>query len=260
MKTHIQGLLALALSLNLTAVNAQPARPGGMGGGSRSGPYISAAMAKLFGEHQSFTADVENEVSMGEGKSMTLPGKLAFDSGKARFEMNMAEAKGSAIPPQAIAQMKTMGMDKMTSISRPDQKTTYLVYPSLKAYATMPDNDQEGSTSEADFKMETTELGKETIDGHPCIKNKAVVTGPDGKTHESTLWNATDLKKFPVQIKTTEGGNDITIHFKNVKMSKPDSSEFNPPSGFQKYDSIMSLMQAEMMKRMQQNGAPTDHP
>jgi len=259
MKTHIKGLLALALSLNLTAINAQPARPGGMGGGSRNGPYISAAMAKLFGEHQTFTADVENEVSMGEGKTVSLPGKLAFDSGKARFEMNMAEAKGSALPPQAVAQMKSMGMDKMISISAPGQ-TSYIIYPSLKAYATMPDNDQEGSASKADYKMETTELGKETIDGHPCIKNKAVVTDPDGKKHESTLWNATDLKKFPVQIKTTEGGNDITIHFKNVKMSKPDSSEFNPPSGFQKYDSIMSLMQAEMMKRMQQNGMPTEHP
>lgn len=260
MKTHIQGLLALALGLSLTAVNAQPARPGGMGGSSRSGPQISAAMAKLFGDHQTFTADIENEISMSEGKSMTLPGKLAFDSGKARFEMNMTEAKGNAFPPQAVAQMKSMGMDKLISISRPDQKATYLVYPSLKAYASMPESDQEGSTSEADFKMETTELGKETIDGHPCIKNKAIVTDSEGKKHESTLWNATDMKKFPIQIKTTEGGNDITIHFKNVKMSKPDSSEFNPPTDFKKYDSMMSLMQAEMMKRMQQNGAPAEHP
>lgn len=259
MKIHLKGLLALALGLNLTAVNAQPARPGGMGGGPRNAPHIGAAMAKLFGEHQAFTAEIENEVSLAQGRNMTLPGKLAFDSGKARFEMNMAEAKGDAIPPQMLAQMKAMGMDKVISISRPDQKTTYLIYPGMKAYAAIPNQDQDSSTSEADYKIETTELGKETIDGHPCIKNKAVVTDPEGKKHESTLWNATDLKKFPVQIKTSEDGNDITLHFKTVKLTKPAGSEFDLPSDFTKYDSMMSLMQHEMMKHMQ-NGMPSQHP
>jgi len=40
--------------------------------------------------------------------------------------------------PEAAAQMKAMGMDKMIAISRPDKKVTYLVYPGLNAYLEMP--------------------------------------------------------------------------------------------------------------------------
>ena len=34
--------------------------------------------------------------------------------------------------------MKSMGMDTMISISRPDLKLMYLVYPGLNSYAEMP--------------------------------------------------------------------------------------------------------------------------
>jgi len=40
--------------------------------------------------------------------------------------------------------------------------------------------------------------------GRPsCVKNKVIVTDDKGDKHESTVWNATDLKNFPVKIETT---------------------------------------------------------
>ena len=65
--------------------------------------------------------------------------------------------------------------------------------------------------------METTELGKDTVDGHPCVKNKVIVTDNEGSKHESTVWNATDLKNFPVKIETDRTGRQtMTMLFKNV--------------------------------------------
>lgn len=249
MKTYIKGLLAVSLCLNLLPVHAQPGS--GMGGSGRGTPQISAAMTKLFGDNQAFSATVESNIKLQKGDTITMPGKIAFDSGKSRFEMNMSDAKGSALPPEAVAQMKSMGMDRMVIISLPEQKKSVLIYPGLNAYAEMP-TPESAAAKEADFKITTTELGKETVDGHPCVKNKAVVTDDKGKEHVSTVWNATDLKNFPVKIDTTEEGMTMTMVFKNVKLAKPDADQFNPPAGFKKYDSMMSLMQQEMMKRMQQ--------
>ena len=146
--------------------------------------------------------------------------------------------------------MKAMGMDRTVMISRPDTKTSYMVYPGLSAYAASPLQDPDATKPASSFKVETTELGKETVDGYDCVKNKVVVTDDQGKAHEFTTWNATDLNKFPVKIEMNEQGHELTMVFKNVKTSKPDAALFEPPADFKKYDSPQALMQQEMMKRM----------
>ena len=146
--------------------------------------------------------------------------------------------------------MKQMGMDKMVMISRPDKKIAYMVYPELEAYAEMTIQNPEAAAPATNFKLETTELGKETVDGHPCVKNKAVVTDDKGNKHESIVWNATDLKNFPIKIETTEQGHKATMLFKDVKLAKPDAGLFDPPAGYKHYDNLQQMMQQEMMKRM----------
>lgn len=153
--------------------------------------------------------------------------------------------------PQAAAQMKSIGMDKTEVISRPDKKVAYQIYPGLKAYVEtqLPEQETSGSSGEQ-MKMDLTELGKETVDGHPCVKNKAVVTDKDGNQHESLVWNATDLKKFPVKIEQSQDGMKITMAFRDISFSKPSASLFDAPSDSTKYDSTQSMMQQVMMKRM----------
>jgi outer membrane lipoprotein-sorting protein len=249
MKTHLKRFLLAALCLTLISASAQM---GGMGGprprGSQ-GPQISASMAKLFGEHTAFSATMEQQVKMGQ-ETTTMPGKMAFDAGKSRFEMNMSEARGTQMPPQAAEQMKAMGMDTTVMISRPDKKMAYIVYPGLEAYVETPIQDGEAAKSDAEFKVETTELAKEEIEGHNCVKNKVVVTNAKGEKHESTVWNATDLKKFPVKIETVDRGQAMTMLFKDVKLSKPDADSFDIPVSYKKYNTMREMMEQEMMKRM----------
>jgi hypothetical protein len=249
MKTKLQSLLVAVLGLGLVSAFAQP-------GGSPSGPNFGGSMSKLFGENKTFSANLEIEAKDGNAGDTTIPGKLAFDDGKSRFEMDMTKMKNSKMPPGAAEQMKAMGMDSMVMISRPDKKTSYMVYPSLKAYAEMPLKEADSAEAISKYKVETTELGKETVDGHPCVKNKVVVTDDKDKKHESTVWNATDLKKFPVKIETAEGGNKVTMLFKDVKLTKPEASLFDAPTDLKRYSDMMSLMQEEMMKRMGGGGLP----
>jgi hypothetical protein len=250
-------LIALAFCLTISIAHAQPGMRGSMGG-PPPGPHFGGDMAKIFGENSAFSADMEMQSSGGKNGNTTMPGKIAALDGKSRFEMNMSEMKGSQMSPQNVEQMKQMGMDMstMVMISRPDKKITYVLYPGMKAYFEQPIRDPNATKSEADFKIETTELGKDSVDGHPCIKNKVVVTDNEGKAHESTVWNATDLKKFPVKIQTTEEGTSVTMLFKNVKLEKPETTQFEPPADFQKHSGMAELMREEMMKHMGGMGRP----
>ena len=181
---------------------------------------------------------------------MSMPGKLAYLEGKARFEMDMTQMRSGRIPPEAAEQMKAMGMGNMIIISRPDKKLAYMIYPGMKAYTENETKDLEDAKAADKWKIESTELGKETVAGHPCVKNKVIVTDDKGDKHESTVWNATALKQFPVKIEINERNTPVTMTFKDIKLAKPDSAQFDPPKDFKRYDNMQALFQEEMMKRL----------
>lgn len=238
------------LAIVTPQIQAQPGQGGGMGG-PPSGPSFGGEIVKLFGDHTAFTATIDFQFQeSGSDEPTTIPGRVAFLEGKSRFEMDLANAKGPGIPANAAAQMKQMGMDRMIAISLPEKKLSYLVYPGLEAYVETPIQDPDALKAASEFDMEVTELGREEVSGQNCIKNKVIVTDKDGQKHESTVWNAIDLKDFPVRIEASEQGQDIVMRFKEVKLSKPSSSSFEPPADYPKYDNMMTMIQEVMMKRM----------
>lgn len=242
MTKRIYWILLGFLSLTL-AVHAQPAAP--------TGPNFDAATAKLFGKNQTFSANMELQTKDPEkGDLMTMPGKISFDTGKSRFEMDLTQLKSSRISQSEAEQMKQMGMETIVTIGRPDKQMSYLIYPGLQAYVANPTQTGKSNSATNDFKIETTELGKDTVDGHPCVKNKVVVTDKDGNQHESTVWNATDLKNFPVKVQMNENGNPATMTFKDISFSKPAASQFEPPADYTKYNDVSTMIRSEMMKKM----------
>ena len=258
MKIQHPIILATMLAFSVLASHAQPGPRGGGMGGPPPGPSMSGSLKKVFGEHTAFSANLEMQYNKGTSSSdaMTMPGKMAALDGKSRFEMDMTQMKGGQMSPASAAQMKQMGMGSMITISRPDKKLNYMVYPDLQAYAENAMRDPDADKPDSDFKVEVTELGKETVDGHPCVKNKVIVTDKEEKKHEFTVWNATDLKKFPVKLETVERANTVVMLFKDVKLAKPEASLFEPPSDFKRYESMGAMMQQEMMKRMGGAGVP----
>lgn len=254
-------LASAILCLGLLPAYSQPGGPPGGGG-----PQLGGPISKLFGDNQNFSAAMEMNVTDKDGKHISMPGKISYATGKSRFELNLTDIKGGNMPPNAAAQMKSMGLDEMVTIALPDTKTVYLIYPGLQSYVEMPMPKADGAPTNSEYKMEASEIGKETIEGHPCVKNKVIVTGKDGVKHESTVWNATDLKQFPVKIQTADNGDDVIMLFKNVSLTKPAAATFEAPSGYTKYDNVQTLMQQQIMKRMGGGagaggmGMPPGHP
>jgi len=239
MKNFCRALLPGILCLNFAAF-AQPGPP--------MGPHFGGAMDKLFGDNQSFSATLEVQMTDPQGGVTTLPGKIMFDAGKSRFETDMTQAKGGQMSPDTAAQMKAMGMDRVVMIGRPDMKVAYVLFPGMQACVenALPDSD----AAPGNCEVQTAELGKETVDGHPCVKNKVIVTCTNQAPQESTVWNGTDLQNFPVKIQTTDQGRATTLLFKDITNSKPDASAFEPPANFTKYGSFPAMMQAVIMKQM----------
>ena len=256
MKNPITLATSLLLLIGSTQLHAQFGGSGGLGGSS-AGPQLNPRMLKLFGEHKAFSADIKFQVvQSGQAEPMTLPGKMAVQDKKSRFEMNLLEAQGGGIPANAAAQLKQFGMDSMVIISLPEKKVSCILYPGLKSYVELPMDDEDTAKTDEDFTLEITEAGKETVNGQECIKNKVLINEKDGTTHEATTWNATELEKFPIKIETTEEGNQISLLFSEVKLTKPAASAFEAPSGYTKYDDMMSMMQGAMLKNMGGGGMP----
>ncbi|HTD68424.1 MAG TPA: hypothetical protein VK846_18015 [Candidatus Limnocylindria bacterium] len=235
----------LALTL-ATSLASAPAQVGGPPAG------INAAMLKMFGDIKAFTAKADARILDENKKEISaLPMSIALRDGKLRSEMDLSEMKGGSIPPEASAMMKQAGMDKMVTIVRSDKKATVVSYPGLKSYAEVPFSE----TEVADAKIEITDAGKEDIDGHPCVKKKLAFADAKGRPQEAFVWQASDLKGFPLQIQMDQRKNTLILKFQQPKLEAPDASLFEMPAAYAKYNSLQELMQAAMMKMFSGAGA-----
>jgi len=104
-------------------------------------------------------------------------------------------------------------------------------------------------------KVSTEKLGEETFDGHPCVKTKVTITSASGDRQELTVWNATDLKKFPIKTVQKQGDDTITTHYTKIRFTKPDAKNFEPPAGAEEFKGMAAFMQG-MMKKALSGGLP----
>lgn len=219
------------------------------------GLKFDAVTRMLFGDNQSFVTDME-VITKGKEGEVSMNSRMSVNDGKCRFEFNVADIKGTQVPPDAAEQMRSMGMDRTIVISRDNGRDITLVYPGLSGYVSMPAprGAQAEGTLEA-VKMDVHEIGTETLDGHKCVKNKITVTDNRGAKHESIAWNARDTKNFPLMIQMNEGGMAVTMRFRNVSFATPPEALFVPPAGCTKYPSVPAMMQQALMKRFSQMDA-----
>ena len=252
---HFVGRFVLVPAVLLILIAAPRAALAQMPGNGANG--MSAAMVKLFGKNTIFTAKSEFDVlDKARTQTTSMPMDFSLLDGKVRVDIDMTQVKSSLMPPNFISTMKQMGMDRMATITRPDKKVTLIVYPLLKSYAEIPMSKEEAAAQQKDYKLAKTRLGKETIDGHACEKIKVTLTDDKGDKEEATVWNAPDLKDFPVQIQMPQQDTTLIIKFKDVKLGVADASQFDAPGGMTKYPSPEKLMQDAMTKMMSSQGAP----
>ena len=233
----IRFLTAAVLLFRVVGVQAQV--------GAATPPGWTSAFPKLFGETKSFSSRADMRVLDKAGKeSVSMAMGFAMLDGQIRMEIDIAQIKSSQMPPDAVAGMKQIGMDRTVAIITPQKKSMTIIYPVLQAYLEMPLPDQT-TIPENEIKLEKTKLGTETIDGHPCVKYKVVISDSKGQRNEGIVWSATDLKEFPIQMQMQDrdSGGSMMTRFRDVKIARPDAKGFEASPGFKKYSDPMQLMQ-----------------
>ena len=240
MKLFFAKVCGLALMLSGISASAQIGGPGGPAG-------MSATIIKLFGENRAFTAKAEVQLLDSSQKEVALmPMDFLLLDKNIRVEMDLAQAKNRDMTAGTIDTLKKMGMARVISIVNPTKRLAYVLYPDQKVLLSFSlPNEQTNASSP---NLEKKALGNETVDGHACVKNKVTLTDDSGKPVEVVLWNAGDLKDFPIQIQTKEGDNTSMMRFHQVQLTKPDAALFEPPADYARFESQQEMMQAILNK------------
>lgn len=234
-------LVGLWLMLMVGDAFGQAGAPGPAG--------MSSALTKLFGKTTAFSSKGEMQVNDSAKHEVSFwPMDFSLLDKKIRVEIDLTQTRNKGVPAEMGAMLKQMGMSQVVSIIRPDKGLIYVIYPDQKAMLTMPLAKEDSEGSEKPPNITKTALGKETIDGHPCIKNKVVVSDSTGQSTEAITWDASDLHDLPIQIQTQEPTSTSVIRFKQIQFARPAAGYFEPPSGFTVYDTAEELKMAVMKK------------
>jgi hypothetical protein len=208
------------------------------------------AFLRIFDQHKAFSATADMKIADPAQKdSMTVSFALSLSDANVRFEVDLANAKGSMISPEVVTQMKAAGMDRVVSVMRMDKKRLYIIYPGLKAYADMVIPDESAQSLAKNLKIDRRTVAKENVGSHACTKLALTFSDDKGGKQTITSWEASDMKGFPVQAQMVESGQNILVKLRDVKLSRPDSKLFDPPAGYKKYNDIQTMMTAAMMNK-----------
>ncbi len=237
------GLLLLTVVLRGAAQLDGPASTG-----------VSASLIRLFGTNQNFTAQAEVQVlDRANQELMGVPMRLMRAGNKIRVEVDMTRMR-HRLRPDAVAQMKPLGLDQTVSIIRPETRTNLVYFPKLRAclQLQMPANEAEAFLKRARVERQT--LGREKMQGYPCLKQRVTITDAAGQKSEATVWVASTLRDFPVCVATREKEGLVTMRFRQVNFDPVAAAQFEPPAGFVTFTDLQALIAGPGMKYLLAQG------
>ncbi len=213
---------------------------------------VSGGLVKLFGTQSGFSARTDVQVlDTNRQETLRTPMNFALLDGKVRMDFEMTLMRGKAVQPAIVNGMKQIGLDRVASIIRLDKRITHVLFAGAASYVDMEISPADAEAAEKNVQVQRTALGKETLDKHPCTKNKMVVRNAKGMTLlEATTWNAEDLKDFPVQIAVQAKEGTTIMHFTQIQLARPAAAQFEVPASYTKYGSAETLMLAATQKQM----------
>lgn len=133
------------------------------------------------------------------------------------------------------------GGQKMINITRHDKKVIWNVMPEEKMYIEMAagsHKDKKEKPDLADFTIEQTPMGQETINGVPLNKGKMIMTGKDGSKMGGFMWTTKEgiVTKLDA-ISVEKGKKDrFKLEMTNLKIGKQPVELFEIPKGYEKLD------------------------
>jgi hypothetical protein len=80
-----------------------------------------------------------------------------------------------------------------------------------------------------DAKIERSPAGTDTVDGHPCKVENLTITPHDGQPSKMKVWEAEDLKGFPIKIEMQSSRGPVSLQYKDISLDDPPASLFVHP-------------------------------
>ena len=103
--------------------------------------------------------------------------------------------------------------------------------------------------------VERSPAGTETVDGHLCKVENVTVTPSGGQRSKMKVWEAEDLKGFPIKIEVQSSHGPMVMQYKDVNLNDPDASLFVHPENCR----LMPTMPGQMPGQMP-GGQPPGSP
>lgn len=220
-------------------------------------PGVTASLIRLFGTNTAFTAQAEVQIlGVDQKERVGMPMTFTRLDNKIRVEVDMARMRNRE-QPDALARMAPLGLDRVISLICPEQRTTWVAFPKLQSVVklAMPPGEADGFLKKAN--VERTRLAQEKMEGHPCVKQRVVITDHKAVKHEATVWAATDLRDFPVCVATREGNDTVVMRFRQIQFTRADAKVFEPPAGYTEYADMQALMAGAVVKHMRGHSSST---
>lgn len=217
-------------------------------------PFLAAAFSEFFTDSRDYSAQA-HLILPGRERSDSIPIGLAVSEGRMRWQLNLDRVRSAYLSPERIAMMKAMQMDSVIVWLKPDEDLT-LALPRLKAWAKSPVPKPQGIQDEALDKvggMKKTAVGKETIDGHPCVKYMLTIPEENNPDQVALTWEATDLENLPIKVLVKTDRQVHGFQLRNVRLGKVDDRFFQPPADYSKRESVGALLQEGLLRGMAQS-------
>jgi hypothetical protein len=191
---------------------------------------------QLAGSNFAFSANARLSVS-GETNSVTVDLSYAVLNTKIRTDFVISDNPALGFRPENLAKVKHCGFDRTTAIMTPDK--FFYIYTNWQAWV-----ESTYQFTNTQFTIRKTQLDREVIDGHQCVKYDVFASG-GGRYVTAMVWLASDMDGFPVRMDwKNEEGLNWRLLFSNINIRPPKPELFEIPDGYKRYSGINELVKA----------------
>ena len=224
-------------------------------------PFLAAAMSELFSDSRPYSAVAVLQLP-GDQPSQGIPLGFATLDGKMRWYLNLDQARTARLDPDTTEWLREAKLSQVVLILRPQTKVV-VVLPGLKQWfefaPSKPSEIEEKAREKAGF-LQKTEVGRETVDGHPCVKYRLDLPNERHSREAAYVWQATDLKHLPIKFQAMINGESYGLTFRQIKDSPPDLKYFEAPAGYSKIGGSEVLLQNALLGRLTNKNSPGGTP
>jgi hypothetical protein len=267
-----QSLLLLAMSAWLTnapgpVIGQAPAPPAPSPAANApaspldQAPFLAAALSEVFSDSRAFSAQAILQLP-GDQPNQGIPLGFATLNGHMRWYLNLDQARSSRLDPALTTWLREARLNQVLFILRPETNALVVV-PGLKQWFEFAPPKSPEIQAKAEEKvgfLQKTEVGRETVDGHPCVKYRLDLPKERGSGEQAFVWQATDLKNLPIKFQTALNGEIFTLLFRQIKDTPPDAKHFEPTAGYARVSGPETLLQNALLGGLTGNNPPAGAP